>query len=244
MDEIAIHSCYQNAEPGEAALSPGEVHVWAVEMVGDAQRYAPLLSEDEQDRAERFRFVDHRRRYSISHGALRAILAGYLACDPLEIAFDTGRNKKPALQEDAPRLRFNLSHSAKLALVAVGDVEVGVDLEKMRHLESLREIARHNFAAAEIAAIEAAGADERLLAFYRCWTRKEAYVKALGTGLGAPLDVFDVGIESEARFLGFRDGQSLEQWGLWDVSPAEDYIAAVCARSQQVRIQTYRLAPL
>src|SRR5262249_8152166 len=152
-------------------------------------RLVRLLSPAELQRAERHRFLDHRRRYAIGHGALRALLGGYAGVDPTRLAFRAGPRGKPYL-EHPHDLYFNLSHSGQLALVAVSRSEVGVDLEKVRHLESLLDIARRHFSPTEFAVLEGATEDARLDLFYRCWTRKEAYIKAVGEGLAMSLDGF------------------------------------------------------
>lgn len=237
MDEALLHESFCAVSPGAAALAVNEVHVWAVPLGGDPDAFAPLLSDAERAKVDRFRFVDHRRRQVISHGALRMILGGYLGSDPAALAFEFGARGKPMVPHAA--VHFNLSHSAQLAMVAVGHVEVGVDVEKLRHLERLLDIARRQFSPAECAAIEAVPEAGQLAAFYRCWTRKEAYVKALGLGLSA-LDVFDVDLGPTARLLELRDGQDLARWSLADVSPSNDYVAAVAVAAADVRICRFR----
>jgi len=242
MDEVQLHGSFRCESPGGPSLGSGELHVWAVPLLGCSERYGALLSSAETDRASRFRVVDHRRRYAISHGALRAILAGYLGADAQALHFETGARGKPRLSAH-PALHFNLSHSGQLALIALGAIEVGVDVEKQRHLESLREIARRHFSAAEVEELEAAPAAAQLQAFYRCWTRKEAYVKALGHGLTLALDVFDVSIGEDVRFVAFRTtGESPADWTLADVSPGADYTGAVAARRPGLHVRTFALA--
>lgn len=241
MDEVALHPTFRSESASRLSLSAGELHVWAVPLSGDNERYAALLSAAEQDRASRFRVADHRRRYAISHGALRVILAGYLARDPQALQFATSPRGKPSLI-DPPGWHFNLSHSAQLALVAVGHAELGVDLEKRRHLESLKQIATRHFSQVEVEALRALPAAEQLGAFYRCWTRKEAYVKAIGSGLSSALDVFDVSIDADARFLGFRSGNDVpEDWSLFDVSPSPDYTGALAIRARSMSVRTFAL---
>lgn len=240
MDELDLKANFQPASPGSVDLEDQALHVWAVPLVGDPEAWSALLSPAERERAGRFRVVDHRRRYAIAHGALRAILGGYAGQDPAGLEFRTGPRGKPYL-ERTPRLFFNLSHSAQLALVAVAHTELGADLEKMRHLESMLDIARRHFTAVEFAALEALPAEQRLCGFYRCWTRKEAYLKALGDGLGGSLDGFDVSIDEQPRFLGFRErSDTPTEWTLLDTSPADEYAAAVALRGNGHRLATFR----
>lgn len=241
MDEVQLHATFRTETPGRPTLGRHDVHVWAVPLLGSAERYSVLLTPEERERASRFRVVDHRRRYAIAHGALRAILAGYLGADPLAIPFRLTAAGKPAL-DGGEGLCFNLSHSAQLGLIAIAGADVGVDLEKVRHLESLRGIAQRHFSRSECEALEALSEPDLLLGFYRCWTRKEAYVKALGTGLTSALDVFDVALGDDAELLAVRDRQEdLANWSLRDASPGPDYVAAVAVRHGSARVQCFAL---
>lgn len=241
MDDLALRPGFVPHEAGSVPLAPGEVHVWAVPLTGDPDRLMRLLSPLEVQRAERHRFLDHRRRFAIGHGALRALLGGYTGHDPGRLAFTSGPRGKPYLESPAD-LYFNLSHSGQLALVAVGRSELGVDLEKVRHLESLLEIARRHFSPTEFAVLETASETTRLELFYRCWTRKEAYIKAVGEGLGMSLDSFDVSLDDTPRLLTFRDGASKPgDWELLDVTPCAGYVAAVAVRGRSHRLQTFSL---
>ena len=240
MDEIALHPSFAPGSAGEVALHPAEVHVWAVSLHGDADALGALLSAKERERAARFRFADHQRRFRIGHGALRAILGGYLGADPAAVEFTLGPRGKPYVAGIGPF--FNLSHSGKLALIAVADCEIGVDLEKVRHLESLTAIAQRHFSAFEFAALDALDDAARQLAFYRCWTRKEAYIKALGVGLSMPLDTFDVSLGERPEFLACRDGsEEPANWSLLDVSPGPEFVAATALRGRGRRVRCFRL---
>lgn len=246
MDEVALHASFANASAGSVALGPDELHIWAVPLHGDPERFGALLNAAERQRLQRFHFADHRRRYQIGHGALRAILGGYLGTEPTAIEFKQGPRGKPYLAGHRETANggpfFNLSHSGKLALIGVAATELGLDVEKVRHLESLTEIARKHFSPSEFAALDALTGDARELAFYRCWTRKEAYIKALGEGLSMPLDVFDVSLCEEPKFLACRDGkEDPANWSLLDVSPGPEFVGAVAMRSKRVAMRCFRL---
>jgi len=239
MDEVALHAAFHLEPPGAVPLADHELHVWAVPLHGDAETFAASLSPGELQRLERFRFADHRRRFQIGHGALRAILGGYLCVDPADLEFVQGPRGKPYLAGAGPY--FNLSHSGKLALIGVSRIEVGLDCEKVRHLESLAEIARKHFSPAEFAALERLDGEARQLAFYRCWTRKEAYIKALGEGLSMPLDTFEVSLGETPAVLQCHDGREFPQhWSLLDVSPAPEYVAAAALRAAAVAVRCFR----
>lgn len=239
MDEVALHDTFLPLAAGGVPLGPRELHVWAVPLHGDPEPYAALLCKAEVQRLERFRFADHRRRYQIGHGALRTILGGYLDKDPRDFEFAQGPRGKPYLAEAGPF--FNLSHSGKLALIGVSMVELGLDCEKVRHLESLGEIARKHFSESEFAALDALQGDARELAFYRCWTRKEAYIKAVGDGLQLPLDSFRVTLlpGEPAALLSASDPAAIHRWAFHHFEPAEGYAGALAVngRGRRVRVQ-------
>ncbi len=240
MDDIVLHPSFARRSPQNLELASDELHVWAVPLTGDPAAGAALLSSEEQQRVERFRFADHRRRYQIGHGALRRILSGYVGVAPKAIEFSQGARGKPYLVTAGPH--FNLSHSGKLALVAVARTEVGVDLEKVRRLDSMTEIARRHFAPREFATLAALQGSDCELAFYRCWTRKEAYIKALGEGLAMSLDSFEVSLCEQPIFEACHDGrEDPKQWSLLDVSPGPEFVAAAALRGRQVRLQRFVL---
>lgn len=241
MDEVPLHDAFREFTPGHLSLGADEVHLFAVPLVGAAERYTEWLSKDERQRADRYPILDHRRRYAITHGALRVVLSCYLGVDPASLQFAYGPRGKPTLLGDGPH--FNLSHSAQLAMIAVAKQPIGVDCEKLRHLERLLDIGKRQFSASEYEALRALPEPARLLAFYRCWTRKEAYVKALGLGLAA-LDVFDVDLGEKPRLLALRDGEDLAKWCLLDVSPSADYVGACAVRMPQARVLAHRLGDL
>ncbi len=211
---------------------PGEVHLWRIELDGDARACAALrsaLSAEERERAERFRFAELRERWMVAHGALRSILAAYEGCDPGELEFEKGLQGKPALTHTMSALSFNLAHTDHLAMVAVtAGARIGVDAEAVRAGIEAEELSRHYFAPAEVAEILAMPEDERVAAFYRCWSRKEALVKAVGGGLSLALDRFQVNVRgNEPAQLVRAKGELSGCWSLLDVS--ETGVAAAIA---------------
>ena len=172
-------------------LDDGAVHVWRVPLLGEAVDVA-LVSVEERKRAARLRFERDRRAYVASRVALRTILGGYLDTDPATIRYEVAPDGKPSILDGAG-LSFSLSRSAPLALVAVTrDRAVGVDVERIRPLPDLDGVASRFLPPAEAAALRYLPEPDRLSAFYACWTRMEAEVKATGAGLSGDLGDRDV----------------------------------------------------
>ena len=241
--DLVLHDSFVAAAPGGEPLRDGVVHVWAVPLNGDPARFGALLSPSEVQRVQRFRFADHQRRYQIGHGALRTILGGYLGRDPRTVDFRQGPRGKPYLAgEPGSGPFFSLSRSGKLALIGVATIELGLDIEKVRHLESLTEIARRHFSPREFAELDQLQGAAREQAFYRCWTRKEAYIKALGEGLSMALDSFDVSLCEEPRLLACHDGREQPaNWAMVDVSPAREFVSAIALRSPAPQLRCFVL---
>lgn len=190
------------------------------------------LDPNELTRAERFRFDEDRARFVGSHAALRRILARYAGCDPSEIQFCVDPRGRPELKSPVDGLRFSLSHSGALALVAVArGMQVGVDVERIVYKSDLDGVARHFFSADEVRVLESIDdAARRLRAFYACWTRKEACLKACGVGLGVPLSSFTVDVDPDVErpsvSFGGCDGERL---ALRSLAPGAGYAGAVAA---------------
>jgi 4'-phosphopantetheinyl transferase len=181
-------------------LAANTVHIWRASLEIDREtlgKYARVLSDEERARAERFVHERDRVSYIASHGFLRELLARYLDCRPEGLEFAAGAHGKPAISAPGPALglSFNLSHAHGVGVAAiVRGREIGVDVEKIRPEFAGEEIAERYFSAAEIAELKQLPQEQRATAFFLCWTRKEAYVKALGEGLRFPLDRFSVSL--------------------------------------------------
>lgn len=241
MADLPLHAAFANAKPTNHSLADAEVHVWAVPLGGDADAYRGLLCKTEQERLQRYRFADHQRRYQIGHGALRLILASYLNVEPVEVDYRLGPRGKPYLASGD--LHFNLSHSGKLALIGVAKTELGVDVEKQRHLESLRQIAERHFSDTEFQKLDALKGLQQELAFYRCWTRKEAFIKALGEGLSMALDSFDVSLDEQPALLASHDGrEDPANWSMYDVSPSPEFVGALAMRHAEPAVKCFAFA--
>jgi 4'-phosphopantetheinyl transferase len=229
------------------AVNSGEIHLWRVDLdVADARqrKLEKLLSEDEQARAARFLFPRDRARFITCRGVLRELLARYLGEDPRGLRFGYAPHGKPALKAAGTPLHFNVSHSQSLALIAIrGDGEVGVDVEQLRAIEEAEAIARRYFAPREHATIRDLTGDERIAAFFRCWTRKEAMLKATGEGI-ANLDAVEVAVRSEdpIRVLAIR-GSSAEEvarWRLDHVEPGAGFVGAIASPQGAQRVTAWQ----
>jgi 4'-phosphopantetheinyl transferase len=213
-------------------LDRRHVHVWMFEFSAGTDALETLraqLSEEELERAGRFYFAHLRVSYVIAHGVLRCLLASYLGARPRELQFSYNQQGKPRLAQENCDLRFNLSHSGAMAAVAVAaGCELGVDVEQIRAMEDMFGIARRFFSAAECEDLEAVREMERETAFFDCWTRKEAYIKAIGGGLSIPLDSFRVTLRAgePPRLLSNREGDA-ERWNFWELEPGAGYRGAV-----------------
>ncbi|HVO54232.1 MAG TPA: 4'-phosphopantetheinyl transferase superfamily protein [Solirubrobacterales bacterium] len=183
--------------PSSADLGD-EVHVWRADLDAQGWPGPEGLPRAERERAAAIRVEDSRRRWPASRWALRRVLAAYLGVEPAAIELATGEHGKPQLS-DASAPRFNLSHSGRLALVAVcRGREVGVDVELIKPRRDLLALAERELEAEAVAAIRAAPPAQRGAAFYRAWTRHEARLKCLGSGLGSPPRAAAVALESLA----------------------------------------------
>lgn len=221
---------------GSISLPENVVHVWKARLDVPATSIPALqwvLSAEEVARAQRFYFERDRRRWIVARSLLRQLLGRYTQTDPRLISFDLNTYGKPALASPARHtaLRFNVSHSAELVLYAFAwRRQLGVDVEYMRPAIEYDEIARHSFSPFEQKALAGLSGEEKHEAFYRCWTRKEAYIKARGMGLSLPLDLFDVSLlpgEPAALLCSREDPQEVQRWSMRLLEPGPGYAGAL-----------------
>jgi 4'-phosphopantetheinyl transferase len=214
-------------------LGARHVDVWSVQIQCSravAAKFEGLLARDEMQRARRFRFEHLYQFFVISRGVLRILLGRYLGVSAGSIEFNYSARGKPVLA--APiGLQFNASHSGQLSVFAfTAGCEVGIDAEQIRQFHGLEDVATRFFASEEVAELLSLGADERVHAFFRCWTRKEAYVKAIGEGLSASLNNFRVSLRPRepARLIHVAHDQgAAKHWTLNNLQPVSGYAAAV-----------------
>lgn len=228
---MAQNETEHQGSPSEGGATAIDLWCWPLE-VDDRQlaTVSAVLDETERARAARFVFDRDKRAFAMARGQLRRILASYVGGDPRDIAFAYGKHGKPALEGHT--LPFNLSHSAGLAAAAIApdvpNVQVGVDIEGVREVE--RALARRYFSEAEIRDLEPLDGQDWQHGFFRCWTRKEAVIKALGDGLYIELDAFDVTLlaDDAPRLKSFRgDAGEAALWAMEAFSPRADVFGAI-----------------
>lgn len=203
-------------------LQKGELHVWC-QRLDDWLTDERCLSVEELNRAGRFRFDHHRRRFMASHSCVRQVLSSYLGREPADLQFATTDRGKPELRDGL--LQFNYSHTDEVLMIAIAlDCPVGMDVEATKETVDLLPIARRFFATGEYEALAATGGRSQVDGFYRLWTLKEAYVKGTGEGLQAITQKFDFsrGLNGEAF--------DHEGWRLQPVEAPPGYLAAVASR--------------
>jgi phosphopantetheine--protein transferase-like protein len=234
---------------GSLTLLRDEVHVWRATLdrsEAEIRELRQTLTADEQRRADRFVFEKDRIHFTAGRGILRALLAAYLGHDPRALRFTYNLQGKPALAgETGPAApRFNLSHSHGLALFALAwDRELGVDLEWMRPDFASEEIAERFFSPQEVAVLRKVPLGQRPEAFFACWSRKEAYIKARGMGLSIPLDQFDVTLApgEPACLLATReDPAQLGRWSMVSLPPAPGFQGALAVEGHGWRLRCWQ----
>jgi 4'-phosphopantetheinyl transferase len=221
--------------PQPPPLLPGELHIWHGPLLFPPDLLsglAHLLSSDESSRAEKFVVPHARDSFIASRAILRKLLSSYTALDPSALLLTSNPHGKPRLStNNAPPVSFNLSHSHGTGLLAFAQAsEIGVDLEYIRPDFAAIEIADHFFSPAERAQLTALPPHARTAAFFRCWTRKEAYVKARGAGMSIPLDTFTIELAHNHPQRIRDEGDSL--WTCYNLDMSQDFAAAVVAAGE------------
>ncbi|HZH31215.1 MAG TPA: 4'-phosphopantetheinyl transferase superfamily protein [Pyrinomonadaceae bacterium] len=251
---LAVGEAHPPLINGEAhpPLAVGEVHLWRASLVQtpDAlSQFHSTLAPDESAKAARYRFRRDRDHYVAARGLLRRLLGLYLARPAESLQFTYGAYGKPSLAgaHAAADVRFNLSHSHELALYAfTRGCEVGVDIERVRAEFAGEDIAARFFSAREVSMLRTLPAHARTHAFFNCWTRKEAYIKARGEGLSHPLDEFDVSLipGEPAALLGTRgDECELARWSLRSVDAGTGYAAALVVDGTDYTLRCWQWPP-
>jgi 4'-phosphopantetheinyl transferase len=217
-------------------LGKDEVHIWRASLTQDPatlSELSALLAPDERRRGERYYRPVDRDRFIVARGVLRKIISIYLPISPGALQFTYNEYGKPDIadHQNDRNLNFNLSHSNNLVLYAFRlDGGLGIDIEYMREDFVTLEIAEHFFAKDEVDALRSLPVDQRVRAFFNCWSRKESYIKALGMGVSFPLDRFAVSLapgDAPALLKVEDDDREPDRWRMYELLPGDGYAAAV-----------------
>ena len=228
-----------------APLGPDDVHVRIASLDhrrSELRFFESILAKDEMERANRFHFQRDREWFVAGRGLLRMILSSYVGVPPGEIIFTYGSRGKPGLQrqEGRPSIEFNLAHSGGTAIYAITrDRAVGVDIETFQLDFPTEDVARNFFSWAELAALRSLPIDMQSVAFFKCWTRKEAFIKALGDGLSCPLSDFDVSLKpgEPARLLHVKwASEEASRWCMEDIQSVPGCAGALVVAGPRCRL--------
>lgn len=228
---------------GQPSFDSNNVHLWSTSLDVPDQIYDALiqhLSLEERKRAAQFTFPQDHRNFITSRGVLKDILSRYLQCQPADILIQYGTEGKPNLyhRETSNRLEFNLSHSSGFLVVAVSQGQrVGVDIELVRPMADIDLIALQAFSEYEREVLRGLTGEEKQSGFFRCWTRKETYLKALGHGLSIPLDSFDMSLapNNPIGMLANRlNPDEASNWSFYTFIPTQGFLGAVAVEGQEV----------
>lgn len=227
------------------AASCRDIDIWRLEIARrpDAgHRFEAALDPPERARLHAMRNPNARRQFAAGRWLLRRVLARRLGRTEAEVELTIGPHGRPSLV--AGEVDFNLSHAGSIVVLALSAARIGVDVEAPGRAMHWHAVARRFFSAVETAAIEACAEEERRMAFFRTWVRKEAFVKALGTGVATGLDRFDVSTGAEAALLAARiEGVEATDWSIRDFDPGADHLGAVAVRAIHPRIRIYDIEP-
>ncbi|TAK73819.1 MAG: 4'-phosphopantetheinyl transferase superfamily protein [Gammaproteobacteria bacterium] len=216
-------------------LAQHDIHLWSADLtlVLDEKKRL-FLSPDEHERANRFHFPLHRQRFIVARNTLRLLLSLYLSIPPQDIVFSYGKHHKPYLSTH-PHLQFNLAHSHDVAVYAFTlDQAIGVDIEKIQNRYETN-VAQRYFSPTEYQALLQLPEKERIMGFYRLWSRKEALIKAIGKGLSLPLSSFSVSVNAELEAVNLENNQ----WSLVSLPLLHPGYELAIASQQLIKMISY-----
>jgi 4'-phosphopantetheinyl transferase len=228
-------------------LPENEVHLWRVDLsavAAEEPKWQQILSAEERARASRFHFSRDRQYFTATRALLRVILAGYIASEPAELVFRYAEKGKPSLSphHSGNQVEFNVSHSGTRALLAFARGRaLGIDVEQIRENFEPEALAVRFFSAHEQSHLAALEPSQKYQGFFRCWTRKEAYIKAEGSGLSLPLPQFDVSLKpgDENALLATRPHDAeAGLWSLREIPAGDGYVAALCVQGHGWRLKS------
>jgi 4'-phosphopantetheinyl transferase len=235
--------------PSSLSLSKQDVHIWQAALdlpSSTVQELREVLTNDEKARAEQFHFDRDKQRFIAARGMLREILAFYLEVKAGELRFDYGRNDKPKLSDTFGNkaICFNLSHSQGIALYGLTQGRaIGVDIEYIRDISEIEQIVEQFFSTKENDLFRTLPENLKKETFFNCWTRKEAFVKAVGDGLSFPLDKFDVSLSpgEPARLMRIEgDSKAPSRWTIHELKPSSGFAAAFAVEGRSWQLHCWQ----
>ena len=241
----AVTAARPPGPPRPAPAPVPRVDVWRLDCAphrSDGRRFDSALDSGERSRLGMMRNPEAQLRFTAGRWLARHVLARRLGCREAQVRITVGAHGRPSLA--GGEIDFNLSHAGSIVVLALGAARVGIDVEATRRAVDWRAIAGRFFSADEAAAIEACAEGERRTAFFRTWVRKEAFAKALGTGVATGLGRFDVATGAEPALRAARiEGVDAGEWSIRDFEPGADYLGAVAVRAVHPRITVRDIEP-
>lgn len=232
--------------PQSLALTDHHLDIWWVDVhayINHAADFAPLLSLFEQQQAKRFYRLQDRQAYTVTHGICRLILSRYLKKPAQRIQIEQAPHGKPLLNS-ATDLHFNLTHSGSKALVAVGRCPLGIDMEWMKPDLPFDELVPQFMSPQEQECFATLSLEQKRIAFYLCWTRKEAYVKAIGQGLSYPIRQVTFSFDpAVVHFTDEANPSFIQEWSLYSLPTVDSYTQAVVSKQSNASLRFYTFAP-
>jgi 4'-phosphopantetheinyl transferase len=235
--------------PKNLVISNQEVHIWRIFIDIDSpiiKTYLPILSIDEQEKANRFCFLNDRNRFITVRSILRRIIGYYIGKSPRELKFNFNQYGKPFLSQNSSTnaIKFNVSHSHEIALIAVNqDFDIGVDVEYIHTNFDFEGIVERFFSVNEKNVWRSLPNYQKVEAFFNCWTRKEAFIKAKGKGLSLPLNEFDVSFKpgEPASLLNTAwDKKEVDDWSVEEIKPAYGYVGALAVEASNLEVKFWQ----
>lgn len=234
-------------------LNAGWVHIWQLcfeERDWPYEKLGAILSADEQGKAGRFLSEETRQLYVLRHAFLRLLISGYLGIEPASLVIQNNHRGKPLVNpfQNPQKLNFNVSHSGDLAVIAfLYANELGVDVEEIQPIPDMLLISEKYFSPKENQGLKELPKDQQPWGFFRCWTRKEAYAKAIGLGMSTPFNDFSVSFDPDnpAEFLEINWSNSqAKYWGLEDIPTLPEYIASLCFPRKDLHFTNLIMHPI
>lgn len=236
--------------PRKLQLSPDYIDVWKAPLnlpPAQLDKYRAILSRDEQQRSDKFKSEKRRREFIIGRGLLRMLIGQCLEMDPSVIEFAYSEHQKPYLPVTALGIpvTFNLSHSHDLALVALAlERRIGIDIEYLRPDVDFRKLAGRFFSEQESRSLQDYEGVRLAAAFFACWTRKEALLKAIGEGIAFGLADFSVSVNPQDQVVSLHthwDEAEAARWSIINFALERDYAAAVAASGTRYKVRRWKI---